>query len=210
MLATVDLRFYYPYGPKILEGFSESFARGELVSITGASGQGKSTLLYLLGLMLQPISGHVVLDGVSVANLSDRQRARLRAHRFGFVFQDAALDSSRSVLDNVSEAALYRGENPKKVEMTALSLLEQFGVRLRATARPGEVSGGQAQRIALARALLHNPLVLLCDEPTGNLDQTSARIVLDALRAHAQAGSIVIIVTHDESVVQSCDREVRL
>lgn len=210
MLAVEDLRFAYPAGPSIVEGLSERFVPGQMVGITGPSGRGKSTLLYLLGLMLTPTSGRILLDGESVAGLRDAERARHRARQFGFVFQDAALDATRTVLDNVLETALYRGENRRALTPAALALLERLGVSLRVHAKPGQVSGGQAQRIALARALLLQPRVLLCDEPTGNLDPASTEIVLDALREHASSGGVVVVVTHDRAVVAHCDREVRL
>ncbi len=210
MLTVESLRFAYPSGPSIVESLSERFVPGEMVGITGPSGRGKSTLLYLLGLMLTPTSGRILLDGKSVAGLRDAERARLRARQFGFVFQDAALDATRTVLDNVLETALYRGESRRALSPTALALLDRFGVSLRVHAKPGQVSGGQAQRIALARALLLQPRVLLCDEPTGNLDPASTDIVLDALREHASSGGVVVVVTHDQAVVAHCDREVRL
>ena len=210
MLTVESLRFAYPSGPSIVESLSERFVPGEMVGITGPSGRGKSTLLYLLGLMLTPTSGRILLDGESVAGLRDAERARLRARQFGFVFQDAALDATRTVLDNVLETALYRGESRRALTPAALALLDRFGVSLRVHAKPGQVSGGQAQRIALARALLLQPRVLLCDEPTGNLDPASTEIVLDALREHASSGGGVGVVTHDRAVVAHCDREVRL
>lgn len=210
MLTVESLRFAYPSGPSIVESLSERFVPGEMVGITGPSGRGKSTLLYLLGLMLTPTSGRILLDGESVAGLRDAERARLRARQFGFVFQDAALDATRTVLDNVLETALYRGESRRALTPAALALLDRFGVSLRVHAKPGQVSGGQAQRIALARALLLQPRVLLCDEPTGNLDPASTEIVLDALREYASSGGVVVVVTHDRAVVAHCDREVRL
>ena len=204
------LTFAFPGGPRLLDAWSAEFAEGEVVAVTGPSGRGKSTLLYLLGLMLSPGAGAVELDGTDCARLPDAHRARLRAHRFGFVFQDAALDASRTVLDNVTEAALYRGEPLGHARRRGLELLERFGVALRADARPGQVSGGQAQRIALCRALLHDPAVVLADEPTGNLDPASSRAVVEALREQAHHGAAVIVVTHDPALVARCDREIRL
>ena len=210
MIEAVDLTFRYDRHNPILTGWNQSFVAGEVVAITGPSGRGKSTLLYLLGLMLKPSSGQVFLDGIPVAGLRDRDRARLRATRFGFVFQGAALDPSRTVLDNVIETALYRGESRPSAVAQAHRLLEQFGVAVRADAKPGQVSGGQAQRIALTRALLHEPSVLLADEPTGNLDPASSDVVIGAFHGMAAKGSAVIIVTHDPALVARCDREVQL
>ncbi len=205
-----DLTFAFAGQPALFDGWSADVAAGEVVAVTGPSGRGKSTLLYLLGLMLRPSAGRVELDGVDCAALPDAARARLRATRFGFVFQDAALDPGRTVLDNVTEAALYRGEPLAEARPRAHALLERFGVALRASARPTQISGGQAQRIALCRALLHDPPVLLADEPTGNLDPASSATVVDALRERAAAGAAVVVVTHDPALVRRCDREVRL
>jgi len=202
--------FGYQRDTAILDGWSEAFAAGTMTALTGPSGRGKSTLLYLLGLMLRPRAGEVMLEGSPTARASDRERARLRAERFGFVFQDAALDATRSVLDNVTETALYRGQLRGQLRERALSLLDRFGVTVPAERRPGQVSGGQAQRIALCRALLSEPAVLLADEPTGNLDRGTAELVVSALREHACAGAAVIVVTHAPEVAQQCDREIRL
>ena len=160
--------------------------------------------------MLSPSAGSVWLADEPVSALSDRRKAALRATTFGFVFQDAALDASRTVLDNVLETVLYRGGSRAEARTRAGELLERFGVDLRANAKPGQVSGGQAQRIALCRALLNRPRVLLADEPTGNLDPASAETVIDAFHGAAADGAAVVVVTHDPRVVERCDREVAL
>ena len=203
------LSFGYQSGPQILENWSESFHEGELVSIVGKSGQGKSTVLYILGLMLRPQSGHVIIQG-DPAGKNDSARARLRATKFGFVFQDASLDASRSVIDNVLEGALYRGDDMSMARATATKLLKQLEVDVDPDRKPGQVSGGQAQRIALSRALLGNPPIILADEPTGNLDAQSAEAVLSSFQERADMGATVIVVTHDLSIVERCDRSIRL
>jgi ABC-type lipoprotein export system ATPase subunit len=205
-----DIRFGYDRSAPVLDGWSATFSAGEVVAVTGPSGRGKSTLLYLLGLMLKPDTGEVLVDEAPTAALRDSARAGLRASRFGFVFQDAALDATRTVIDNVVETALYRHESRAAAIARASELLEQFGVDLRANAKPGQVSGGQAQRIALCRALLGNPRILLADEPTGNLDPVSAVVVVEAFHAQARTGSAVIVVTHDPTLVARCDRAVVL
>lgn len=205
-----DLAYGYDAGTALFAGWSAAFHAGEVVAITGPSGRGKSTLLYLLGLMLRPHHGEVLLDGIALERASDRRRASARAETFGFVFQDAALDQSRSVLDNILETTLYRGERRRVMVPRAQHLMERFGVALRQGAKPGQVSGGQAQRIALCRALLGDPRVLLADEPTGNLDPASSAVVLGALHHQAANGAAVIVVTHDPALADACDRRIEL
>lgn len=150
------------------------------------------------------------LQGERVDALPDARRAAVRAHRVGFVFQDAALDPARRIVDSVVEPALYAGCRRGEVVGRARELLDQLGVGQRADHRPGEISGGQAQRVAVARALINTPVVILADEPTGNLDQGNAAVVLGALRDAARAGAAVIIATHDADVLGACDERVVL
>ncbi len=211
MLHADGVSFSYSHSSEpVIDGWSAQFPAGTTTALTGPSGRGKSTLLYLLGLMLHPTSGEIVIDGEPASSLSDRARARLRANRFGFVFQDAALDQTRSVIDNVIETALYRGARRDAAARRGEDLLKQFGVDVPPARKPGQVSGGQAQRIALCRALLSNPAILLADEPTGNLDPSTTTVVVDALRDHASTGAVVIIVTHSPDVAASCDRRIEL
>lgn len=211
VLAAQGLTFAYsPHTAPVLHEWEASFAAESLTALTGPSGRGKSTLLYLLGLMLHPTGGEIAVDGDPVTRLTDAGRARLRAARFGFVFQDAALDATRSVIDNVTETALYRGADRRESRRDATELLERFGVDVPAGRKPGQVSGGQAQRIALCRALLSRPRILLADEPTGNLDPATSAVVVDALRAHAASGAAVIIVTHSPVVADACDTVIQL
>ncbi len=205
-----DVTFRYAINHPVLEGWNAEFAVGSTTALTGPSGRGKSTLLYLLGLMLRPNSGEVLIDGRPSSSQRDGERAHLRSSKFGFVFQDAALDASRTVLDNVTETALYRGVSRRSVESAAKDLLNQFEVHVPADRRPGQVSGGQAQRIALCRALLGRPAILLADEPTGNLDPTTSSVVVNSLVAHARTGAAVVIVTHSPEVASACDIEIRL
>lgn len=210
LIRTVDLGFGYSKNTPLISGFNAEFYGGTVTAITGASGRGKSTLMYLLGLMLKPSAGKLFVDGSDTALLKDHDLSQLRATQYGFVFQDAALDSTRTVLDNVTEAALYRGENRDELKTRALALLKHFGVEIPPTRKPGQVSGGQAQRIALCRALLGNPKIILADEPTGNLDPESTAAVVAGLKQQAQKGSAVIIVTHSPEVAAACDREIKL
>lgn len=209
-LACEGLEFGYRRSAPVLTEWSQEFAAGHVTALTGPSGRGKSTLLYLLGLMMRPRAGRILLDGRDVTRLRDTQRAALRAHHFGFVFQDAALDATRTVLDNVLETTLYRHEGRRENVAEAQALIERLGVHVPAHRKPGQVSGGQAQRIALCRALLREPRVLLADEPTGNLDAESAAAVVVAMREVADRGGSVIVATHDPALVDRCDRVVQL
>ncbi|UOE43176.1 ABC transporter ATP-binding protein [Agromyces larvae] len=209
-LAARELSFRYDPATPLLENWSAEFHSGEVVAVTGPSGRGKSTLLYLLGLMLKPSNGEILLDGRALHDRSDRERAAARAGRYGFVFQDAALDPSRTVLDNILETTLYRGGRRDDFVRRADALMEQLGVALRRDAKPGQVSGGQAQRIALCRALIGNPGVLLADEPTGNLDPASSDVVVQALHEQAGRGAAVVVVTHDPTLVERCHRRIEL
>jgi ABC-type lipoprotein export system ATPase subunit len=210
VLEAQNVVFEYVAGVPVLDSWSASFPAGTMTALTGPSGRGKSTLLYLLGLMLHPRAGEILVDGIPSSDLSDAKRARLRANKFGFVFQDAALDHTRTVMDNVTETALYREQSRPGVRTRALDLLDRFGVDIPPSRRPGQVSGGQAQRIALCRALLFAPRVLLADEPTGNLDPATSALVVEAMRDHAETGASVIVVTHSPAVAAACDRELRL
>lgn len=210
ILAAHDIDFEYLRGAPIIQGWSATFAAGSMTALTGTSGRGKSTLLYLLGLMLHPTAGNIMVDGIQISQMSDSYRARTRATSYGFVFQDAALDSTRTVMDNVIESSLYRGASRRKDQARAQDLLTRFGVDLPQNRKPGQVSGGQAQRIALCRALLNNPRILLADEPTGNLDPDTAQLVVSSLQDHAHSGAAVIVVTHSPEVAAACNAEIRL
>ncbi|MDM4764107.1 ATP-binding cassette domain-containing protein [Galbitalea sp. SE-J8] len=208
MIETRGMGFRYggPRAPSTLADLSLSFEPGMITALVGRSGSGKSTLLYLLGLMLRPSEGEIVVDGVPTARLSDARRADLRATRMGFVFQDAILDPARSIQDNVLEGALYTALPRVEARRRAAELLDRFGVLVDPLRRPGQISGGQAQRVALCRALVHEPSIVLADEPTGNLDSVTADVVWRALADAADAGATVIVATHDRGRADGCDR----
>lgn len=211
VLGVEDLRFRYPRGSEeLFDGLTHAFAPGRVTALTGRSGRGKSTLLYVLGLLLTPSTGAVLIDGSAVSALRDRQRSQLRARRLGFVFQDSELDPSRTVLDSVVEPGLYAGGSPAPLRIRARTLLDDFGLGERADHRPGQVSGGQAQRVAICRALVNDPDVLLADEPTGNLDPGNSELVIDALEHAAATGCTVVVATHDPVVVARAHEAVRL
>jgi len=211
-LAVDGLRFAYAKGgEELFGGLTHDFEPGLVTAVTGRSGRGKSTLLYLLGLMLTPNNGHILVDGQVASALSDADRSRLRAARIGFVFQECELDPSRKIVDSVIEPGLYAGGDVKGLRLTAYGLLDRFELRDRADRRPGEISGGQAQRVAVCRALLNDPSIVLADEPTGNLDRDNAVHVLDALsQAAHKSGCTVVIASHDPFVLEHADQVVDL
>jgi lipoprotein-releasing system ATP-binding protein len=189
-----------PQGPlPILRELSFTLDRGQSAAVTGPSGSGKSTLLYILGALEPPTTGTVTLDGQNPYALDERQLAAFRNQRIGFVFQDHALLPQCSVLENVLAPTLVAADRPGRdyVER-ARALLEEVGLGHRTDHRPAELSGGEKQRAALARALVCQPALLLCDEPTGNLDQRNADAAADLLmRVHAARPMNLIVVTHN-------------
>lgn len=186
-----------PRGPiAILEDVSLSLNRGDAVSIMGPSGSGKSTLLYILGALEPPTSGAVTLDGQDPFQLQEKELAAFRNEKVGFIFQDHCLLPQCSVLENVLTPTLVAAVNGNYAER-AQTLLDQVGLAERMAHRPAELSGGEKQRVALARALIRKPLLLLCDEPTGNLDHQSAEVVASLLlELHRQQETILVVVTH--------------
>ena len=211
MITLDNLTFGYKASETIIDGLDWRFAEGLVTGVTGPSGRGKSTLLYLIGLLLTPWSGRIRIGDVDSAAWGDLGRSRFRASQVGFVFQDAALDATRTVLDNIVESSVYNRMPRREAVAHAAELMERFEVALRADHKPGEVSGGQAQRIALCRALVARPDIVLADEPTGNLDVRTAKVVIDALSelAHTE-GRTVIIATHDPTIVEVCDQVLEL
>jgi lipoprotein-releasing system ATP-binding protein len=191
---------------RILRDVSFRLERGGAVAIMGPSGSGKSTLLYVLGGLESPTSGTVTLDDQDPYRLSEREQAAFRNKRIGFVFQDHSLLPQCSVLENVLAPTLVAPaaeRNPQEDVDRARALLAQVGLGDRLDHRPGELSGGEKQRAALARALIRNPLLVLCDEPTGNLDRTSAEGVASLLLdLHQARQTILVVVTHSASLAE--------
>jgi lipoprotein-releasing system ATP-binding protein len=199
LLEVKELKKEYPTprGPlDILSNVNLSLARGDAVAIMGPSGSGKSTLLYILGALEPPTSGSVTLDGRNPFELSEKELAGFRNKQIGFIFQDHCLLPQCSVLENVLTPTLVTTANGD-YSNRAKSLLGHVGLAERLDHRPAELSGGEKQRVALARALIREPLLLLCDEPTGNLDRNSAdRVATLLLDLHAEQQTILIVVTH--------------
>ncbi len=184
----------------VLAGVDLKVAGGELVAILGASGSGKSTLLNVLGLLEEPEAGEIWYSDEQVSGRGRSARSRARGRRVGFVFQSFMLLPSLTALDNVLLAARYVGKRGSGTERRALELLEGFGILDRRDHYPPQLSGGEQQRVAFCRALLNDPPILLADEPTGNLDDGNARVILEALRYRARAGAAVVVVSHRPEV----------
>ena len=195
----------------LVDGVSLEIQRGEFICIMGPSGSGKSSLLYLLGLLDSPSSGHLWLDGEDTIRCDDDQLAALRLAKLGFVFQFHFLLSEFSVLHNVTLPMRRLGRHkPEQIEAHALQLLEKLGLAEHAHKMPSQLSGGQRQRVAVARALGNDPLLILADEPTGNLDSASTQNVQQILRGLADAGQTVVAVTHDAHFARAADRRIAI
>jgi lipoprotein-releasing system ATP-binding protein len=196
-VANVSKEYATPRGPlAIVSGVSFQLNRGHAAAIMGPSGAGKSTLLYMLGGLEQPTSGTVTLDGRNPYQLAEKEQAAFRNQSIGFIFQDHCLLPQCSVLENVLVPTLI-ADGQAGYPDRARELLRQVGLGDRLDHRPAELSGGEKQRVALARALIRKPLLLLCDEPTGNLDQASADVVASLLlELHQRQESILVVVTH--------------
>jgi len=182
-----------------LGGVSFEIERGEFVGIMGSSGSGKSTLLHILGLLDRPTSGRLEVDGVDVLGLSDREQTRFRLRRLGYVFQDYALISELTALENVFLSSLVRGAARDEYLRTAREILEEVGLGDRTDHQQYELSGGEQQRVAIARALVNRPAIVFADEPCANLDTATSRTILDLFaRLNRELGQTIVMVSHED------------
>ena len=219
-LSAVGIRKSFRKGKNdvpVLHGVDLEVERGELISVVGTSGSGKSTLLHIMGLLDEPSGGEVRLDGVRIDAAPDRQRDLMRNRTFGFIFQFYHLLPELSALENVMMPQLIRHglwsywKNRRAIRKSAEMLLDRVGLSHRLGHLPSELSGGEMQRTAIARALAGQPEILLADEPTGNLDSESGQGILELLRdLNRERGLTMMLVTHDQHIAQQTDRVVRL
>lgn len=193
-----------------LAGIDLSIGAGEFIAITGASGSGKSSLLNILGCLDRPTEGRYLIEGRDVAGMDDEAASDIRNRRIGFVFQSFHLLPRLTVLENVLLPLRFHREPPADADAHARELLRQVGLEQRMTHRPAELSGGQMQRAAIARALVLRPAILLADEPTGNLDSKSAEDVLRLIESVHAGGQTVVMVTHDHDIAARAPRSIRL
>lgn len=193
-----------------LRGADLVIRRGELLAIVGPSGSGKSTMLNIMGTLDRPTAGLVRIDGHDVAKLTDRELSALRAGTIGFVFQQFHLSSGVSALDSVADGLLYSGRPRGVRRRLAEQALRRVGLGHRLYHQPHQLSGGEKQRVAIARAVLGDPPLLLADEPTGALDSRSGAIVIELLQELHEAGTTVVVITHDRDIAATLPREVRV
>ncbi len=195
---------------RALNGVDLTINAGAFMAIMGPSGSGKSTMLNILGCLDRPTAGRYFLGGQDVSRMSDDALSEVRGRRIGFIFQSYNLIAQLTVLENIQVPLFYRGQDLKASHERCVELAQMVGLGDRLTHRPSQLSGGQQQRVAIARSLVNDPLMILADEPTGNLDSKTGAEVLDLICRLNQAGTTIILVTHDDKVAQRAHRVVRM
>lgn len=209
----IDLKKTYLLGGftvEALKGLTLSFDQGDFVAIMGPSGSGKSTLLNLLGCLDKPTSGKYYLGGEDVSQLTDDELSEIRSTRLGFIFQSYNLIQQLSVLENIEVPLVYQGISPAECKERSTKLAELVGLGERLSHRPAELSGGEQQRVAIARAIVNDSLIILADEPTGNLDSATGAEILSLLSNLNEKGKTILMVTHDEKVAAQAKSIIRL
>jgi len=214
MIKVIDLHKSFPMGAHtvhVLKGITLEISHGEMIAIVGVSGAGKSTLLHIMGLLDRPTRGSIYFDGEDVFRFTEQQQAQFRNKRIGFVFQFHHLLPEFTALENTCLPALIGNQPAEQVRKQATALLEEVGLGKRLDHRPGELSGGEQQRVAVARALIQRPDLVLADEPTGNLDTHTGEALFALLRElNRQRGTTFVIVTHNEKLSTQADRIVHM
>ncbi|MEK7136320.1 MAG: ABC transporter ATP-binding protein [Patescibacteria group bacterium] len=196
---------------KVLQEINLAVPNGEFLAIMGKSGAGKSTLLYQMSLLDMPSSGEVIIDGVDTAKLSEKERTSFRLNRLGYIFQDYALMPDLTALENVLVPLLMLGLQNSEAKAMAIEALDAVGLAHRHNNRPSQLSGGEQQRVSIARAIAHQPDILFADEPTANLDSVSGQAVLEVMRRlHTQDKQTIVMVTHELEYAEAADRVIYL
>ena len=213
ILETTDLKKYYGSGENItkaLDGISLKIEEGEFVSIVGVSGSGKSTMMNIIGCLDVADEGEYILDGISIEQYSERELARIRNHKLGFIFQNFNLLPKLTAEENVELPLLYQGVKAAERKQRVRKALEKVELSHRMHHRPTELSGGQQQRVAIARALVTKPSLFLADEPTGNLDSRTGQEIMYLFHELHEAGNTIVLITHDNGVAQEAERMIRI
>lgn len=214
IITVQDVSKRYKFGKHTVDALrrvSLSIGKAEFVAITGASGSGKSTLLQIIGCLDKPTSGRVAVESKETTNLGDKALSELRQNAIGFIFQSFYLQPFLRLDDNLAVPAMFTNEKKKDIDAKVARLLERVGLSERAKHFPKELSGGQIQRAAIARALVNNPRIILADEPTGNLDSTNSKSIIELFRSIRDTlGTTIVVVTHDADIARQADRVIEL
>lgn len=195
---------------KVLRGVDLEVPEGEFLGIMGKSGAGKSTLMYQIGLLDHPTSGEIILNGVNTEKLDTEERTNLRLSTLGYVFQDYALIPELTAIENVMIPLLMQGKESSEAKKISENILGKVGLSHRVQNKPSQLSGGEQQRVAVARAMAHNPKILFADEPTANLDSISGQSIIELFKELHRKGQTIVMVTHEEEYARYCNRIVYL
>lgn len=195
---------------QVLRGLDLEIKSGEFIAIMGKSGAGKSTLLYQISLLDRPTEGEIIVDGVDILLLNEEERTDFRLKHLGYIFQDYALVPELNAIENVIIPLLMEGISEEEAKQRGLESLSELGLDSKANNRPNQLSGGEQQRVSIARAMVQNPQILFADEPTANLDSVSSTTVIESLKRLHEKGQTIVMVTHEEEYTRDCDKVIYL
>lgn len=215
MIEAIELKKEYISGKNktmAINNISLTINRGEMIAIIGPSGCGKTTLLNMLGLIVRPTSGKIIIDNRETETLSEKERAKYRNKMFGYVVQDFALVEDYTVFENIEIPLLYSSVKMSKAKRKKMieDVLEQVGLSGKIREKAKNLSGGQRQRVAIARAIVNDPEIILADEPTGSLDSKTGKEIINLLMTLVAKGKTLVLVTHDDSIAQKCDKQIKM